>query len=230
MSHDAWFTRPVEWPLLAGLTEAERRDVLAAARKRTFVRNEVVCHAGDPADSIHLVTDGHLSVRVTLASGDTALINVLGPGTYFGELALLRADRVRTATITALEPAGTLAINAAAFRRLCESRPQVEHALTATLADRIDELSQRLLETMYVGLDRRLYRTLVDLAADYRSPDGEIVIPLTQTQLADLTGGTRPSVNQVLQRLVEQRILTVGRGRVEVLDLERLNVKANAGH
>lgn len=216
----------MEWPLLAGLSDLERRDVLAAARRRRFARNEVVCHAGDPADSIHLVTSGHLSVRVTLASGDTALINILGPGGYFGELALLRADGHRTATVTALEPAETLVLASSAFHQLCERHPEVERSMTALLADRVEELSQRLLESMYVGLDRRLYRRLCDLADQYAVGDGPVSIPFTQSQLADLAGGTRPSVNQALQRLVDQQIVTVGRGRVDVLDRARLAARA----
>ena len=53
-----------------------------------------------------------------------------------------------------------------------------------------------------------------------------MTIPFTQSQLADLAGGTRPSVNQALQRLVDQGIVSVGRGRVEVLDRPRLSAKA----
>lgn len=217
----------VQWTLLASLGEAERAEVLAHARRRRFARNEVVCHAGDPADSLHLVESGHLSVRVSLASGESGLVNVLGPGDYFGELALLRSQHSRTATITALEAAETLVVTASAFRRVCDARPGVERALTTMLADRIDELSERLLEMMYVGLDRRLYRRLADLAHTYRDhgAGGPIMIPLTQSQLAELAGGTRPTVNQALQRLVDQGVVAVQRGRIEVLDLARLTAK-----
>ena len=216
----------MEWPLLASLSENERRDFLALGRRRCFDRQEVVCHAGDPADSLHLIFSGRLSVRVSLPSGDTAMINVLGSGSYFGELALLRNDGHRTATVTALEPAETFAVTASAFRRLCEARPTVERTLTALLASRIDELSQQLLEVMYVGLGRRLCRRLLDLSRVYGIDEEPIVIPLTQSQLADLTGGTRPTVNQALQKLVDQGIVLLSRGKVEVLDLRRLRAKA----
>lgn len=216
----------MDWPLLATLSETERREFLALGRRRSFARQEVVCHAGDPADALHLVTQGRLSVRVSLPTGDTAMINVLGPGSYFGELALLRPDGHRTATITALEATSTLAVTASAFHKLRESRPAVERTLTALLASRIDELSQQLLEVMYVGLDRRLYRRLLELCRIYSTGAGPVLIPLTQSQLADLTGGTRPTVNQSLQKLVDQGILAVSRGKVEVLDLVRLQGKA----
>jgi CRP/FNR family cyclic AMP-dependent transcriptional regulator len=213
----------VEWSLLAAVGEPQRSKLLGAGRRRALARNEVLCHAGDPADSLHLVTAGRLAVRVSLPSGDTTMINVLGPGDYFGELALLRTDGARTATITALEPSATLAITASAFRRLCASNPEVERTVSTLLADRIDQLSLKVLELTYVGVDRRLYRRLDELCVG--AADGPVVIPLTQAQLAELTGGTRPTVNQALQRLVEQEIVALSRGKVEVLDRARLQAK-----
>jgi len=220
----------VSWPLLATLTEDERREVLALARRRRFARNEVLCHEGDPADSLHLVARGRLSVRVSLDSGDSAMINVLGPGAYFGELALLSSNGRRTATISALEGAETLVIDTAAFQRLRARNPAFERTISALLGHRVEELSRRLLESMYLGLDRRLSQRLLELRAEYANGDDSatVAVPLTQTQLADLVGGTRPSVNQALQRLVDQGVVSVSRGRVEVLDVRKLRAKAGS--
>ena len=208
----------MDWPLLAALPDAERAQVLGSARRRTFGRDEVVCHAGDPADSVHFIVSGHVAVRVTLPSGDPALLNVLGPGDHFGELALLREDGCRTATVFALEGAETLVLPSHVFHRLREGNVDVERVLTRMLADRVDALSQRLLEVMYVGLDRRVARCLVGLARSYSSPEGRGPIPLNQQQVAHLAGGSRASVNQVLRRLVDEGVLRLSRGRIEVLD------------
>jgi CRP-like cAMP-binding protein len=213
----------VEWPLLAALSAEERKALLATARRRSFGRNEVVCHAGDPADSLHLVESGHLAVKGGLASGVTATFNILGAGDYFGELALLLDDRRRTATIVAIEPSQTLSIAATTFSRLCATNPRVEHALSMLLADRVDQLSRRLLETMYVSLDRRVYRRLVELASSYGGQANRARIPLSQADLADLVGATRPSVNQVLRRLVEASLVDVHRGRIDLLDVASLS-------
>ena len=115
-----------------------------------------------------------------------------------------------------------------AFVELCARHPRVQGLLADLLADRVRELSSRLLEAMYLGLDRRLYRSLLALRDLYGPPSvhGTTVIPLTQAQLADLVGGTRPTVNQILQRLVDQQVISLGRGRVEVLDAATLDRKA----
>ena len=216
------------WRLLEPLRAEDREAFLALAHRRTFARDEVLCHEGDPADSLHLVERGHLAVGGTLASGATATFTVLSPGDYFGELALLRADRRRTATVTALEPSRTLAVAGTAFDRLCTHNPGIERVVSVLLADRIDILSRRLLETLYESLDRRVCRRLVDLADAYRDGDGAVVIPLSQAQVADLVGATRPPVNQVLQRLADRDVVRLSRARIEVLDpaeLRRLSLE-----
>ncbi|WP_299053810.1 Crp/Fnr family transcriptional regulator [uncultured Nocardioides sp.] len=216
---------PSSSPLLASLGDLERDAILAVARPRSFERGEVACHEGDPADSMHLVADGRFTVHVSLATGDTGMVNLLGPGDYFGELALLRTDRRRTATVSAIEPARTLVVTASAFRLLCAEHPAIYRTLAELLAGRVDALSRTVLELMRVSLDERVYRRLLELALG--TPTGTdagapVVVPLTQAQLAELTGGTRPSVNRALRRLVSDGTVSLARGLITVHDLEAL--------
>jgi CRP/FNR family transcriptional regulator, cyclic AMP receptor protein len=218
----------VQWTLLAGLEPRELREFVSLGRSREFGRREIICHAGDPADALHLVEAGHLAVRVGLSSGANATLNILGPGQYFGELALLNPNRRRTATVVALEPSRTLAIAGSAFDALRAKNPAVERALSTILADRVDTLSQRLVHTMYDGLDRRVLLRLVELASSYGQDGRTATIPLSQTELADLVGATRPSVNQVLQRLASEHVIVLGRARIDVVDAEALERACDA--
>jgi CRP-like cAMP-binding protein len=214
----------MEWPLLASLDEAERDRVLRAARRRSYARGDVLVNEGDPSDSLHLVGSGRLAVRVSTPDGDNATINLLGPGDYFGELSLLEGrPSVRSATIVALEPAETLSLSAGEFRDLRARHRAADQLLLALMAQRIEDLSARLLEATYDGLERRVHRRLMQLAELYDDGGGgPVVVPLTQEHLAELVGGTRPSVNQVLQKLVAEGVVQLGRGRVTVLDRDRL--------
>lgn len=218
----------MEWPLLASLGDSEREAVLAATRVRRFDRGEVLVREGDPADSLHLVEAGRLAVRVTTREGERATLNLLGPGDYFGELSLLDGrSPVRSASIVALEAARTRSLPAAAFRDLRERSKGAQQLLLLLLARRVEELSGRVVEVMYDGLDRRVHRRLHDLADLYaEDARGPVVVPLTQELLAELVGGTRPSVNQVLQRLVSQSIVELGRGKIKVVDRAALARKA----
>ena len=182
---------------------------------------------GDVADSFHIVLDGHAAVQVTTPSGESAIVNILGPDSHFGEVSLLgREEPQRTASIVALEKVRTLSIPATVFRDLRDRNPRLEQLVTTILARRVDELSAQLVEAMYDSLERRVVRRLSALARTYRSSSPEITIPLTQEELSQLVGGARPSVNQVLRRLDDEGVLAVLRGRVVVNDLGRLDALA----
>jgi CRP/FNR family transcriptional regulator, cyclic AMP receptor protein len=211
--------------LLDALPDRERELILAKSRPRRFARGEVVFHEGDPGDSLHLIVKGRLAVRISTPGGEMVILNVLSPGQFFGELALLRRDPPlqRTATVTALETSETLWIPGTAFTAVRQQHPGVEQLLTEILAERVEALSRRLIETLYLSVDRRVYLRLAELAAIYRDGDGPVTIPLSQDVLAEVAGASRPTVNQALQKLAAQHIVALARGRIEVLRPDELD-------
>ena len=89
----------MEWQLLADVPDEALHALFTIARRRTFSRGEIVFHRGDPADSLNLIRKGRFSVRIATPLGDTAMLDVLGPGDAFGELALLGREPDRSATV-----------------------------------------------------------------------------------------------------------------------------------
>lgn len=218
----------MQWQLLSSLSEADRARVLDATRTCRFDRGEVLVHEGDPGESLHLVRRGRLGVRVSRPNGESLTLNVLSPGDAFGELAAMGQAHRRTATVVAFEPAETLALTGTAFKALCQQHPAVERLVIRLLAERVDQLSQRLIEALYVGVDQRVFRRLNELCEIYGGGAPGTVIPLTQDDLAGLAGASRPTVNQVLQRLFAEGVVEAGRGRLRVLDPAALRVRAAA--
>ena len=209
--------------LFASLTEQERSRVFGAARRRRFGKGEVVFHEGDQGESLHVIASGRLAARVFSPGGDAVTLSVISPGEAFGELALLNATHTRTATVVALAASETIALSRSDFATLRAENPGVEQLLVQLLARRIDELSSALLEALHVGADRRVMRKLLVLCGAYKgTAPGPVTIPLTQHDLAGMAGTTRPTVNQVLQRLLADDIIALGRGRIEVLDIPAL--------
>jgi CRP-like cAMP-binding protein len=210
--------------VLQSLPDSDAKVLLRAGRTNDYARRDVLVQEGDVADSFHIVLDGRAAVRVTTPSGESAIVNILGPDDHFGEVSLLgRGDPRRTASIVALEKMRTLSIPAGVFRELRDRNPRLEQLVSSILARRVDELSAQVVEAMYDSLERRVIRRLLGLAGIYGgSATGEVTIPLTQDELGQLVGSARPSVNQVLRRLVDEGQLSVGRGRIVVNRVEAL--------
>lgn len=216
--------------LLAPLAPAERARVLEAAVTGRYARGDNVVQEGERGESLHIVRSGRLVVRVSTPDGATATLAVLSTGDSFGELALLGVDHVRTATVVALEPSETLVLTRGSFDALRREHPAVEQLLTQALARRVQELSSSLLEALYVPVERRVVARLVDLAVIYGdgTPRPSVTVPITQDDLAGMAGTTRPTTNQVLQRLADEGVLALGRGRIELLEVESLRKRAAA--
>jgi CRP-like cAMP-binding protein len=212
----------VEWQLLADVPDEALHALLTIARRRTFARGEVVFHRGDPADSLNLIRTGRLSVLITTPLGDTAMLSVRGPGDAFGELALLGRESARSATVSALEPAETHSVYRDDFERLRHEHPIVNDVLIGILTDRLRRLSDQLVEAYYVPADRRVLRRMCELTELYRAGDGEVVVPLTQEEIAELAGTSRATVNRVLREAERRGSVELRRGRTAVLDLDEL--------
>lgn len=205
------------WPLLAGLTPEERDLVLHGARNRRFRRNEVMFHQGDPARSLHLIVTGRVAARLTTAAGDTVTLEILVPGDVIGELALLVSDSLRSATGVALEPVETLELDAGDLKKARALHPSIDDALLSSLAYRIRQLDERLVEALYLPAQARIARRLLDLMAEY-GPE----IPLRQEDVAGLAGTTRATVNRTLRRAEAIGAVSLRRGRMAVTDVTTL--------
>jgi CRP/FNR family transcriptional regulator, cyclic AMP receptor protein len=212
----------MEYPLLVGLREGDRRAVLDAAVRRRFKRGEVIFHEGDLGDAFHLIAEGRVVIRSTTRDGDVATLTVLGAGTGFGEQAILDPASRRTATALAIEPVETVVLSRSAFMDLQDRYPQVQQFLINHLAERVRDLSTRLAEAMYLPADKRVLRRLLALADLY---DHEPV-PFTQVELASLAGTTRSTTNRVLQAALDDGLIRLTRGRIEVLDHDAIAERA----
>jgi CRP-like cAMP-binding protein len=208
----------VDWPLLADLPPENVRKLLSIARRRTFEKGEVVFHRDDPAESLHLIVRGRFGARVLTPLGDSVLLEVLGPGQAFGELALLLPGARRSATVSALEEGETRSVFREDFELLQREHPGVKDVLLRLLAEQLRRATERIVEAHYVDAETRVRRRVCELAKTY----GSGVVPLTQEDLAAMAGTSRATVNRVLRDEVGRGTVALRRGRTTVLDLDAL--------
>lgn len=211
----------MDWVILRSLDDDERRAVLSRSTRRRFRNGDTLFHQGDLGDSVHLLERGHVAIRVLSPRGTAVTLDVLVPGSSFGEQALLDPASRRTATAVAIGQVETRTLGADSFAELQRRHPAVTMVLVELLAAQVRRLSDQLLDAHTMGADERVLKQLARLAASFG--DGHTAnIPITQEDLASLAGTTRPTANRALQALVDDGTVVLGRGRIEVVDSSRL--------
>ena len=218
-------TAAVDCILLRTLPPDQQRALLSEARRRRFGRREVIFHEGDVGDSVHIVTKGHVGIRVTTPLGDVVTLRVLGPDEFFGELALLDSAP-RSATAFAIDPVETLTIRSDSFTALRSQQP-AQDALAIALAAEVRRLAAALLEALHVPIDKRLWRQVLSLGDLFGRAGGQRSIPLTQEELAQLIGTTRPTVNRLLRDAEAAGAIAIHRGAIDVVDEDWVRRRAS---
>jgi CRP/FNR family cyclic AMP-dependent transcriptional regulator len=135
MSAQADFIKNV--PLFEALSDKELDSLARSLKERSFTAGQDLTSEGAGGVGFFLIESGEAVVSV-----DGSERRTLGPGDYFGELALL--DRgPRTATITAKTDGKAYGLTAWEFKPLVESNPALAWSLLQQLAARIREIEQR---------------------------------------------------------------------------------------
>ena len=117
-------------PLFASLSEAEREQVAGWFEPRTAAEGCTLAGEGATGYCFFVLAEGHAAVR-----SNGAQLATLGPGDFFGEIAIL-GDGRRSATVTTTTPVRLLVMFGSEFRRLQEDHPAVARQLEEAMAAR----------------------------------------------------------------------------------------------
>jgi CRP/FNR family cyclic AMP-dependent transcriptional regulator len=212
--------------LFEGIDDAALDACVACLQPRRFRRDETVFHQGDPGSALYVIASG--GVKVVLpspAAGESAILATLGPGDFFGELALLDGG-AHSASVIAIEPMEALMLGRADFERLFETQPGLRRALVTSLARELRRLTGHVEALHFLGLRARLALRLAALAGiDVSGNDAHETRtdwPYTQAELAGMVGGSRESVNRLLADFGGRGIVRFERDVLVIPDPRRL--------
>ena len=125
--------------VLSPLTDESRAALANAAKVRFYSRGETILRHGSPGDSMAVIHEGTVSVRLA----DDSEVAQLGTGSVIGEMALLTGD-ARTANVVALTDVRTIEITRDALQPIIQSHPQLAAAITARVMERRQRLNEIL--------------------------------------------------------------------------------------
>ncbi len=211
-------------PFFANLGSDDISELADRLVPRRFSSGQIIFHLGDPGGLLYVITDGKVKISHSTPDGQEALLAILGRGDFFGELALLD-DAPRSATAEALEPTETLTLHRTEFMRFIETHPAFARHVLYVLSRRIRHMNSQISDIFFLDLPGRLARTLLQLAEQHGSPTDkgvEIELSLTQTDLAEMTGATRVSINKALGRFRRSKWVSVKGRKFTIVDADAL--------
>ncbi|MEA2475951.1 MAG: family transcriptional regulator, cyclic receptor protein [Actinomycetota bacterium] len=200
--------------LFSELDEETLANVADRAMERNYPRGQIIFSQGDEGGSLYVLLGGLVKVVITGASGDEMLLTTLRAPATFGELALVDG-RPRSASVEVGEPARVLIVSRDAWQDLVAAHPQLSDALMRNLASILRRLTDQASDLALLDLPGRVAKMLMRSYEVLGRPSA-LDMRLTQTDIANMVGGSRQSVNQILGHLANRGYIEA-RGRIIVI-------------
>lgn len=196
---------------------AQNSQMVSCKRSTTFF------FAQEQSDSIYLVKEGRVKLTRTSAEGREVILDILGPGEIFGELAMV-GEGMRTHSAVAVDDAMVCIITRTEFEKLLTSHPEMALRVLKLVGLRRRELEMRLEDLIFQPLANRLVITLLWQARRHgiKEDGGSVSMRLTQKDLAHLIGASREAVAEQLAEFKKADLLKTSYRTIQLTDIKGL--------
>jgi CRP-like cAMP-binding protein len=215
-------------PIFSDLAPDALDQLCRYAQPTTLKRGATLFAKGDPGHSLYAVISGTVKISVSSPDGRNAILNLIGAGEVFGEIALLDGQP-RTADATANTNCEILVIDRRDFLPFVHSQPTLAMKFIELLCGRLRWTSDQVEQIILQDLPGRLASALLGLTEKRKLESTSRTIAITQQEISEMVGMTRESINKQLRAWAARDWLRLEHGAIVVLKADPLRELVEAG-
>ena len=200
------------------LTEEEIEEIDRATTMSSCRKGKILYMPEDTSEVLFLLKKGRIQLYRLSPDGKKLVIATIGPGSVFGEMALI-GQGMHNTFAEATEECVLCVMSRDDLERLLVTKPKVALRIFETLGRRLKEAELRLEEIAFKGIPARLASLLLQLADEQGS---DRITGLTHQDLGEQIGTYRETTTQTLNIFKTEGLLEIGRKRLTILDREGL--------
>ena len=195
------------------LTAAELEEISQHGVVRDYRPRTVLVTEGDRTDALYIILDGKVRAYVSDKDGREAILSVMGPGEYFGEIAF--DEGPRSASVITLEPCRMLVVPREDFTDFVKRSPPFAVHFINRLIARVRTLTESVRSLALMDAYGRVARLLLESAVTEK---GIQFVPqkLTQAEIASRVGCSREMVSRIFKDLVQGGYISVQPDRIVI--------------
>ena len=206
------------YSIFSSLNDDELSELADLSIEHSFMPNEFIFWDGDAPDWFYIVAEGKVKVLKHSSLGKEFIIAFFSPGEMFGEVAVFE-NKPYPASAQAVTETKVVGVKREDFLSFLANRPQVALRIINVLAGRLRDAQGRLRDLAGERVEQRLASVLLMLSAKLGP-----TLPFTRQEIADMVGTTTETAIRVMSHLKDRGIISSVRGKVIVLDEEKLRL------
>jgi len=204
--------------IFSSLTNDELGELANLAIEHSFMSTEFIFWDGDTPDWFYIIAEGKVKVLKHSSLGKEFIIAFFGPGEMFGEVAVFE-NKPYPASAQAIAETKVVGIKREALLSFLANRPHVALRIINVLGGRLRDAQSRLRDLAGERVEQRLASVLLMLSSKLG-----LTLPFTRQDIADMVGTTTETAIRIMSHLKERGIIRSARGKVIILDKEKLRL------
>jgi CRP/FNR family cyclic AMP-dependent transcriptional regulator len=210
--------------LFGKLSASEIDSLISYARVGRYAVGREIFAKGSPGQSLMAVLHGSIKISSLSNDGKEIVFAIYNAGEIFGEIGVLDGEE-RSADATAMTDCELLVLNRRDFLRVLENRVDLCMILLRILCRRLRQTSEQVEDVMFRHLESRVAKALLQLAESvglHGLQSASVELHVSQRDLGTMAGGSRESVNKILQNLHRRGLIDLGKASVLIRDVQAL--------
>lgn len=209
-------------PFFRGLAAEVLEDLAGRSRVEHYPRGKTIFRKGSPGRALMAVVSGTVKICTVSRTGREAVLNTIGPGYLFGEIAVLDGGP-RTADAVAGSDCDVLVLDRRDLVPILRANPDLAQRLLDIVCGRLRRTSEQLEDVFFLDVPGRLAKML--LRHGDTGPAGDTAhaaVALTQRELGEMIGISRESINRQLHKWQREGLVRITKGSIEVRQRDKL--------
>ena len=198
-------------PLFGGFEKEDLQNILKLCTRKEFGKERVLVHENDLGETFFLILSGKVKVSAEGQDGREVILSFLGPGEFFGELALVDHEP-RSATVSAIEKTTVLMIHRVDFLSLLEHNGQMMRRFLVIFSNRLRHANDQIKSLALLDVLGRIAKLMLDMAEKdgVKLLDGSVVFRRpTHQEIASMVGTSRETVSRMIGELSKKSYITI---------------------
>jgi CRP-like cAMP-binding protein len=200
------------------LTEVEVEEIVRATTITTSRQGKILYMPEDTSEVLFLLKEGRVQLYRISPDGKKLVIATVGPGTIFGEMALI-GQGMHNTFAEAVEDCILWVMSREDVERMLVTKPKVALRIFENLGNRLKEAEARFEEIAFKGIPARLASLLLQLSDEVGE---DTIAGMTHQDLGEQIGTYRETTTQTLNTFKSDGLIDIGRKRITILDRDAL--------
>jgi CRP-like cAMP-binding protein len=210
--------------LFGKFSPSEIDTLISYSRVERYPAGREIFAKGSPGTSLMAVLRGSVKISSLSLGGKEAVFAIYNAGDIFGDMSVLDGAE-RSADATAMTDCELLVVNRRDILPILENRADLCMILLRMLCQRLRQTSEQVEDVLFRHLESRVAKALLQLVERVglralHSPSVELHV--SQRELGSMAGGSRESVNKILQNWHRQGLIDLSKGSIIIRDVEAI--------